>query len=139
MEPGHHRDAPGGDRVADAVAADLEDLGLAVGGVGDDARLRARERDRRLAAVDDGHAEQRDRDPLARRQEHVHLAGRRAARHVVGQALEVVGGLAHGRDDDHDVVAAASGAHDVLGDGTDSIGVGDRGTAELLDQQAHGT
>ena len=42
-------------------------------------------------------------------------------------------------DDDHDVVTAASGAHDVLGDGTDSIGVGDRGSAELLDQQAHGT
>jgi len=40
---------------------------------------------------------------------------------------------------DHDVVTAAAGAHDVLGDGADSIGVGDGGTAELLDQQAHGT
>ena len=72
-------------------------------------------------------------------QQHVHLTGRRAARHVVGQALEVVGGLAHRRDDDHDVVTATTGSHDVLGDGADSIGVGDRGTAELLDQQAHGT
>ena len=56
---------------------------------------------------------------------------------VVGEAHEVVGGLAHRRDHDHDVVARAAGAHDVLGDGPDAIGVGDRGAAELLDEQAH--
>ena len=58
-------------------------------------------------------------------------------RHLVGEALEVVGGLAHRRDDDHDVVAAAAGAHDVLGDGADAVGVGDRRAAELLHEQAH--
>ena len=42
LEAGDHRDAPGGDRIADAVASDLDDLGLAVRGVGDDAGLRAR-------------------------------------------------------------------------------------------------
>ena len=59
------------------------------------------------------------------------------ARHVVGEAHEVVGGLAHRRDHDDDVVAVAPGAHDVVGDGPDAVGVGDRGAAELLDEQAH--
>ena len=57
---------------------------------------------------------------------------------VVGEPHEVVGGLAHGRDDDHDVVAGAAGPHDVVGDGPDAVGVGDRGAAELLHEQAHG-
>ena len=57
--------------------------------------------------------------------------------HLVGEALEVVGGLAHGRDDDHDVVAGAPGAHDVLRHGADPVGVGDGGAAELLHEQAH--
>ena len=55
----------------------------------------------------------------------------------MGEPLEVVGGLAHGRDHDDDVVAGAPGAHDVLGDGTDAVGVGDRRAAELLHEQAH--
>ena len=59
------------------------------------------------------------------------------ARDLVGEALEVVGGLAHGRDHDHDVVARAPGAHDVLRDGADAFGVGDGGAAELLHEQAH--
>ena len=119
------------------VAADLQDLRLAVGGVGDDPGLRTGERDRRLAPVDDRHAQQRDRDALTRGEQHVHLAGGRVARHLVGEPLEVVGGLAHRRDDDHDVVAVAPGAHDVLGDGADAVGVGDRRAAELLHEQAH--
>ena len=57
--------------------------------------------------------------------------------HVVGEAHEVVGGLAHRRDDHDDVVAVAAGAHDVLGDGADAVGIGDRRAAELLDEQAH--
>ena len=58
-------------------------------------------------------------------------------RHLVGEPLEVVGGLAHRRDDDHDVVAGATGAHDVLRHGADPVGVGDGGAAELLHEQAH--
>ena len=81
--------------------------------------------------------EQRDRDALPRGEQHVHLAGGRVARHLVGQPLEVVGGLAHRRDDDHDVVARAAGAHDVLRHGADPVGVGDGRAAELLHEQAH--
>ena len=52
------------------------------------------------------------------------------------EADEVVGGLAHRRDHDHDVVAAAAGARDVIGDGPDAVGIRDRGSAELLDDDA---
>ncbi len=76
LEAGDDGDVAAVERLAEAVALDLEDLGLAVRGVGDDAGLRAGERHRRLAQVDDRHAEQRDRDALAGREEHVHLAGR---------------------------------------------------------------
>ena len=57
------------------------------------------------AEVDAGHAEQRHRDPLARGEQHVHLTAVRVVRHVVGEPHEVVGGLAHGRDDHHHLVA----------------------------------
>ena len=87
----------------------------------------------------DRHAEQRHRDPLARGEQHVHLAAGRGRSTPRGRAAQVVGGLAHRRDHDHDVVAAAAGAHDVIGDGPDAVGIGDRGAAELLDEQAHGT
>ena len=107
LEPGDDRDAARVERFADAVGAHLEDLGPAVIGVGEDPGLRAGERHRRHAERLDGHAQQRHRDPLARGEQHVHLAAGRARRaDVVGEADEVVGGLAHGRDDHHDVVAA---------------------------------
>ncbi len=53
------------------------------------------------------------------------------------EADEVVGRLPHGRDDDDDVVTVATGACDVVGHCTDPVGVGDRGPAELLDEEAH--
>ena len=60
-----------------------------------------------------------------------------------GEPLEVVGRLAHRRDDDDDVVALPPGADDVLGDRLDAVGVGDRRAAVLLHEQfphaAHGT
>ena len=78
LEPGDDRDPARVERLADAVGPDLEDLGLAVIGVGDDPGLRTRERHRRHAERLDRHAEQRHRDALARGEQHVHLAARRA-------------------------------------------------------------
>ena len=128
---------PAVDRLVDAVGLDLHDLRLAVGGVGDDPGLRTGERHGRLAAVHDRHAEQRRGDALTGGEQHVHLALGRVGGHVVGEAFEVVGGLAHRRDDHDDVVAVAPGAHDVVGDGTDAVGIGHRRTTELLDEQGH--
>ena len=52
--------------------------------------------------------------------------------------MQLVGLLAHGADDDDDVVAAAPGAGDVVGHLPDALGVGDRRAAELLDDERHG-
>ena len=54
----------------------------------------------------DRHAEQRHRDALAGSEEHVHLPAAGRVGDVVRQANQVVGGLAHGRNDDHDIVPA---------------------------------
>ncbi len=108
----------------DAVGLDLHDLRLAVDGVGDDPGLRTGERDGRLAAVHDRHTQQRRGDALTGCEQHVHLALGRIGRHVVGEAFEVVGGLAHCRNDHDDVVTVAPGAHDVVGDGTNAVGIG---------------
>ena len=56
----------------------------------------------------------------------------------VGERDQVVGGLAHRRHDDDDVVAVPLGEGDVLGDGPHAVGVGDGRAAELLDDQGHG-
>ena len=54
--------------------------------------------------VGDGHGQQRHGDALAGGQQHVHLAGRRVGRDPPGQRDQVVGGVAHGGDDHHDVI-----------------------------------
>ena len=134
METGDDRDSSVVERLADAIAVDLDDLGLAVFGVGDDAGLGSGEAHRGLAEVLDRHREQRHRDALARGEQHVHLPAAGLTGDVVSEADEVVGGLAHRGDDNDDIVAAAPRTHDVVGDGADAIGVGDRGPAELLDE-----
>ena len=50
---------------------------------------------------------------------------------------EVVGGLAHGADHGHDLGALPAGPGDVVGHGTDPVGVADRGAPEFLDDQWH--
>ena len=57
--------------------------------------------------------------------------------HVVGQADQVVGGLAHGAHHHHHLVPGAAGPGHVVGDGPDPVGVADRGPAELLHDQGH--
>ena len=83
------------------------------------------------------HAHERHRDALAGGQQHVELAAVGVLGDVVGEPQEIVGGLAHRRHDDHDVVAAAAGARDVIGYGSDPVGIGNRGAAEFLDEK-HG-
>jgi len=128
------RDLALGDRLTDPIAAHFDDLGLAVLGVGDDSRLAAGEADRGLTEILDRHRQQRHRDPLPGGEQHVHLPAAGAAGDVVGEAHEIVGGLAHGRDHGHDIVALAARADQVIGDRPDAIRVGDRGPAELLNQ-----
>ena len=57
--------------------------------------------------------------------------------HLVGQADQVVGGLAHGAHHDDHVGPCAAGPGHVVGHGPDPVGVADRGPTELLDDQRH--
>ena len=75
---------------------------------------------------------------LTGREQHVHLAARHRRRHRLGEGDQIVGGLAHRRDDHDDVVAPTLGDRDVVGDRTDPVGVGDGRSAVLLDDQGHG-
>ena len=135
LEAGHDRDPARVERLADPVGLDLDDLRLPVVGIGDDPGLRTGERHGRHPERLDRHAQQRHRDPLTRREQHVHLTPARCLGHVVGQAHEVVGRLAHrGHDGDH-VVPGPPGPGDVVGDGTNAVGIGDGRPAELLDDE----
>ena len=107
-------------------------------GVGDHAGLRAGERLRLVAELGDRHRDQRHRDPLAGGEQHVELARRRQRRHLLGEVAQLVGGVAHRGDDDDDVVARLAGVDDPLGDPLDAGRVGDRRSAVLLHDNAHG-
>ena len=58
-----------------------------------------------------------------RGQQHVEFARAGGAVTPAGPVEQVVGGVAHGRDDDNDVITGASGLHDALGDAPDALGV----------------
>ena len=137
LEPGHDRDDALGERLAEPVSPHLQDASLGVGGVGDDARLAARERGGRHAELGERHAQKGHRDPLARGKQHVELTARPHTAHVLGEADEPVGGLAHGAYDDNHVLAAAARAGDVVRHGPDTVGVADRRAAELLHNEGH--
>ena len=105
LEAGHEHDLVPLERLVDPAWADLDDLGLRVHRVGDDARLRAGERHGVVAEVCDRHRAQRRRDALAGREQHVHLARVRPGRHLLGEVDQLVGGVAHRRDDPDDAAA----------------------------------
>ncbi len=129
--------APSSRAVADAPGGHVDDARLAVRGVGDDARLAASERARLVAHARDRHREQRHRDALPGGQQHVELAHRRQRAHLAGEVDQLVGRVAHRRDDHDDVVAGLLGLDDAAGDPLDRFGVGDGRATVLLHEQAH--
>jgi hypothetical protein len=137
LEAGHDRHLPGGQRLTQAVAFDLPDLGPGVVVVGDDPDLAPREGRRVHAEVGQRHDQQRHGDALPGADEHVVFAWRLGGAHGIGQVDEVVGGLAHGADHGHHVGALPARAGDVVCHGTDPVGVADRGAPEFLDDQWH--
>jgi hypothetical protein len=84
------------------------------------------------------HGQQRDRDLLAGREQHVDLALGRRGRDLVGEPEQSRPCLAHGGHHDDDAVAGLGCLDDAPGDAADLLGVGDRGSAVLLDDQSHG-
>ena len=75
---------------------------------------------------------------IAGGQQHVELAGRRQRRYLFGQVTQLVGVVAHRRDNHDDLVAERLGVDDPPGNPLDALGVSDRGPAVLLHNQAHG-
>ncbi len=55
-----------------------------------------------------------------------------------GQSDELVGGVAHGGDNNHHVVALIMAAGDATGHVLDAFGIGQGAAAVLLDYQGHG-
>jgi hypothetical protein len=90
-----------------------------------------------MTEVGDGHREEGHRDALPRGEQHVELAPRRKWRDPLGEFDELVGGVAHRRDDDDHMVTRALGVDDALGYALDAVSVGDRRAAVLLHDQTH--
>ena len=88
--------------------------------------------------VVDGHRRQRAGDALADGDQHVELAGLRPRGHLVGERDEIVGRVAHRREHGDDALTLFPRRDDPLGDGLQSLGVGDRRAAELHDERAGG-
>ena len=127
-----------GQGLPQAVAANVEDLGPGMRAVGEDARLRARERAGAVPEVVERHRDQRARDPLAGGEEHVHLARVGPVRDLAGQGHQGVGRLAARRDHGEDVVALLAGVRHAPRHVLDLVRVGDRAAAELHHPQADG-
>ena len=137
LEAGDQDDQAGVEGVPQPARRDVDDLGVAVGAGGDHPGLRPGERAGLRAQRLDGHRDQRVGDPLAGGQQHVHLARRRRRGHLAGQIQQVVGGVAHRRNDDDHLVTGFLGLDDALGDTADALGVRHRGSAVLLYDECH--
>ncbi len=97
------------EQVVNLLGRDVLNLGLGMNAVGDDARLRAGQRNGGNAERMQRDGRQRDGRLLAGGQQHVHLALAGQRHDFLGQLDQVVGHAAHGGDDDDDLVALARG------------------------------
>ena len=122
----------------DAVRVDLENLGVAMRRVGQKSGLAPGERLALDTQVGERHRDERAGLAFTTGDEHVHFtAGLRRA-HVVGKTEEFIGLFAHGRHDQHDLIAALHTTGGVVGDFADSVWGADGGPAELLHIERHG-
>ena len=135
LEAGHDHDPARRELGADAARVDVGDPGAAIAAVGGDAGLRAGQRDCRDAERVQRHRHQGRALVLARREEHVHLARVRFVGDRGGERDQLVGGVAHRGDDDHEVRAGGALARDPPGDAPDAVRIGERRAAEFLDNE----
>ena len=105
--------------------------------VGDDADLASRVADGVNTAIGEGHGEQRCGLSFTGGEQHVHFASGLRRGNRVSESDQIVGGLAHGGHDDHDIVAALLGDGDVVGNRPNAIGIGDGCAAVFLNDQCH--
>ena len=137
LESGDDDDRALIERLAQANRGHIDDAGGAVMLGRDQAGLTAGERSRLETHRVDGHRHERHRDALAARQQHVELAGRRDRRDLGREIEQFIGGVTHRADGDDDVVPGAARVDDALRDALDALGIRDRRSAVLLDDQRH--
>jgi hypothetical protein len=99
--------------------------------------LTACETDRISAELPDRHREQRHRDALSRREQHIQLPAIRIDGDALGERQQLVGRIAHRRDYDGDIEASRLGPHDPFGHLSNAIDVGDAASAVLLNDYRH--
>jgi hypothetical protein len=102
-----------------------------------DTRLRSRERDRLAVLRVDGHGRQRDRLLLARGQQHVQFAFRRAGGDFVCQLQQAVRDPGHRGNHGDDLMPRSLRLEQTSRDILDALGTADRGAAVFLDDE-HG-
>jgi hypothetical protein len=108
-----------------------------VAGVRDDAGLRAGHGHGLVALGVDRHGQQRDRDLLARGEQHVHLTGGRLVADLARELEQVVGDVTHGADHRDDLISAVLAADDAASDIADALGIADGRAAVFLDDKGH--
>ena len=138
LEAGDEHDRALVERLVDPAGANLDDLRLAVDGVGDDPRLRAGERDRLVAEILDHHRRERARDPLADRDEHVQLPRMRRRRDLVGEVEQLVRRVAHRREDADDAMPFLACGDEPRRDALQLLRIAHRRAAELEHERAAG-
>ena len=84
-----------------------------------------------------GHREQGDRDLFAGGEQHVHLPLRWRGADRFGLGGELVCGVAHRRDHNHQIIAVFFAVGDTTGDGLQAFHAADGRAAELLHKQGH--
>ena len=116
---------------------DALDAGVAIGGVGAEARLPARQGDHRVAHGLDGHGAQGAGDLLAGGQQHIHLPLGGVGVDLRGLGNQIIRGVALGGEDRHDPVAPAVGLGYDAGHVADAVGIRDGAAAEFLNDESH--
>ena len=116
----------------DAGGLDAGDPGLAVAAVRRDAGLRPAQADRLDAHRVERHRDERRALVLTGREQHVELALVRLLGDRGGEAQELVGRVAHRRDDDDEVCARRPLARNPPRNAPDPVRVGEARAAELL-------
>ena len=124
-------------KFVDFFRRDVVDFRLGMNAVGDDARLRAGERNGGNIQRVQRNGRERDGLLFAGGEQHIHLAFARQRHDFLGQLDEIIRHAAHRGNDDDDLVALRVIFRHARGDIFDAVGVADRSAAVFLDNQSH--
>ena len=137
LETGDDDDVALFQKLVDFFRRDVVDPGLGVDAVGDDARLRAGQRNGGHVQRVQRNGGERDGLLFAGGQQHVHFALAGQRHDFLGQLDQIVRHAAHGGDDDDDLVALGAVFGHARGDVFDALGVAHRSAAVFLNNQSH--